>query len=263
MSVPVLLLHDAWCTAANWERTIAVLSPRGYRCFAPTLPAHEATADQPLRVRGVGLAEYRQAVLSAVRAQHWEQAPIVIGHSLGALLAQQLAAELRPLALVLLAPLAPAGISAISPLRLAALLPWLSAGLRGGAYRPGFETASQRLFNSVAVERRRGLHESLVHESGRCALQLGLLPLFGARTAAVDTAGISCPVYIVSGGRDRLVSSALVRRLAQHYRGATLRHYPERGHWLIDDDETEEMLHGLCSWLRPLERRAESQTLRR
>ena len=65
-------------------------------------------------------------------------------------------------------------------------------------------------------------------------------------------------MYVVSCGEDRLIAAAAVRRLAARYPVVAQRHYPDRGHWVIDDEETEEMMHGICSWLRPIERRGEA-----
>src|SRR3546814_6530354 len=74
---------------------------------------------------------------------------------------------------------------------------------------------------------------------------------------SVDTAKVRCPVYIVSCGKDRLTPASVVRKLAKRYPQAAQRHYAERGHWVIDDEETEEMMHAICGWLRPSEQRIE------
>ena len=253
MTVPVVLIPGAWCSAASWQRVASILTPRGYDCVMPVLPAHEATADQPLRVRGLGLGDYLGALEADLAARMFSMPPILIGHSLGALLAQQLAIKVQPLALVMLSPLAPAGIGSPA-VRAAALLPWLAAGLRGSAYKPSFGHACRTLFNTVGADRQRALHETLIHESARSAVQLGFSAF--TRWAVPKPGAVRCPVYIVSAGRDRFAPAAAAHAVARAAPGAALRHYPERGHWLIDDEETEEMMHGICGWLRPLEQRA-------
>lgn len=258
MAYPVVMIHGMWCTAASWKRIAGILTSRGYDCFAPSLLAHDGSTDQPLQVRSVGLRDYAAALEQQIAARHYERPPILIGHSMGALLAQQLASKIRPLALVLLTPAPPRGINALTPTVIAAFAPWMFSGLFWrNAHKPSFAHAQRFAFNGVPVDRHRALYESLVHESGRAAFEIGMWPLDFARAAAVDTTKVQCPVYVVSCGKDRLTPASVVRKLAKRYRQVTQRHYAERGHWVIDDEETEEMMHSICGWLRPFEQRVE------
>ena len=257
MSTPVVMIHGMWCTGANWLRMRELMEPRGFRCFAPSLPGHDAVPDQPLMVARYGLRDYLKFLEREVAAQDYARAPILIGHSMGGLLAQQLALRIRPAALVLLTPAPPAGINGVRASNLAAFAPWLCSGLFWrNAHKPGFERACVSAFNGVPADRHRRLYEGLVHEAGRAAAEIALWWLDFSRAAAVDASEIRCPVYIVSCGEDRLTPAPVVRKLATRYPQAALRHYPQRGHWVIDDDETEEMVHGICGWLRPIEQRA-------
>src|SRR5262249_30219020 len=151
-------------------------------------------------------------------AQNLGDAPIVVGHSMGGLLAQMLAAKIRPFALVLLTPATPAGIF---PLRWANVWTFFFVLLRWGWWaRPnkltwnGFVT---RAYNGVPAEKHRKLYEGMVEESGRVVLEMGMGFLDGQRAARVDTAAITCPVYIVSCGHDRLTPAPVVRKLAGVY----------------------------------------------
>jgi len=261
MSHPVVLIHGMWCTGASWKRVIDILTPRGYRCFAPSLPAHDDATDQPLQVRRKSLKDYLAFLEQAIADQHFDKPPILIGHSMGGLLAQQLAARIDPLALVLLTPAAPRGINGLTPSVVGAFAPWMLSGLFWrNAHKPSFAHAQRYAFNNVPVDRHRALYESLVHESGRASFELGMWPLDFAAAAAVDADRVRCPVYVVSCGKDRLTPASVVRKVAKRYAQATQRHYADRGHWVIDDDETEEMMHAICGWLRPLEQRHERTT---
>lgn len=256
MSHPVVLIHGMWCTGANWARVRELLQPRGYPCFAPTLPAHEPVPDQPLQVGRRGLREYLDFLAGQIYAQSFERRPVLIGHSMGAVLAQQLAARIDALALVLLTPLAARGLAGLRVSNLGLLAPWLAGGaLWRKPHKPGFEAAARGLFNRVAPDRRRALYEMLVHESGRATLEIILPWLDVSRAAAIRSDDVRCPVYVVSCGDDRLTPAVAVRGVGARYPGVAQRHYPERGHWVIDDEETEEMVHGICSWLRPIEQR--------
>lgn len=256
MTYPVVLVHGMWCTGANWSRVRELLEPRGYRCFAPTLPGHEPVPDQPLQVARRSLREYLQFLESAVADQQFDRPPILIGHSMGALLAQQLAARIKPLALVLLTPAPPWGVNGLRGSNVVAFAPWMISGaFWRKAYKPTSARASISAFNGVPQDRHRALYEGLVHESGRATFEIACWWADFGRAAAVHSDEVQCPVYVVSCGQDRLTPASVVRKVIARYPQATQRYYPERGHWVIDDDETEEMMHAICGWLRPIEQR--------
>lgn len=254
---PVVLIHGMWCTGADWGRIVELLAPRGYDCHAPTLPGHEPTADQPLRVGSLSLREYGAFLESFVAAQNFSQPPVLIGHSMGGLLAAQLASKVRPLALVLLTPAAPAGINSIKPAPLAAFSRWLCSGrFWRNAHKPTPQRASISVFNGVPRERHAAMYQRMVHESGRAASQIALWWLDFSKAAKLDAKAVTCPVYVVGCGADRLTPAATVRKVAALFPQASQRHYADRGHWVIDDEQTEEMVHAISGWLRPFEQRA-------
>jgi pimeloyl-ACP methyl ester carboxylesterase len=101
------------------------------------------------------------------------------------------------------------------------------------------------------VEAGRSCHAAAAHFS------VALWPLDFSRAATVDAKRIGCPVYIVSGGEDRLIPASLVRKVARLYPQAIQRDYPTRGHWVIDDEDTDEMVRSICGWLQPIQQKQE------
>lgn len=257
MNAPVVLIHGMWCTGGDWNRVRELMEPRGYRCHAPTLPAHEPTADQPLHVGDKSLRDYLAYLEDYIRAQDFPQPPILIGHSMGGLLAQQLAARLPALALVLLTPATPWGINGLGLANASA-----AASVFGRwrfwnrPHKLSRDSAAANAHNGLSPDKQKKCYERMVHESGRVAYEVAMWWADWSKASAVDVSAVRCPVYVVSCGMDRLTPGAAVRKLVGLYPQAAHRHYPRRGHWVIDDDETEEMIHGICGWLRPLEQRA-------
>lgn len=250
MDQDVILIHGMWCTGANWGRVRSLLEPSGLRCHAPSLPHHKVGKVDP-DVGAQSLRDYRKFLRNYVSQLNLQQAPILIGHSMGALLAQQLAMDIKPAALILLTPAPQAGING---LRLSNLIAFAKAFGRPAFWRrshiPTPARAASSAFNGVAPERHKALYAGLVHESGAAAAEIGFWFVDPSRAAHVNERQIQCPVYVVSAGRDRLTPASVVRKVAGKYAGATLRHYPGRGHWVIDDDDTEEMMTDILSWLR-------------
>ncbi|SEQ67488.1 Lysophospholipase, alpha-beta hydrolase superfamily [Solimonas aquatica] len=256
MGYPVILIHGMWVTGEAFKRVATLMKARGYDCVAPSLPAHDASPDQPLKVGRLSLKDYLAALERCAAELPDGRPPIIIGHSMGGLLAQQLAARISPLALVLLTPAPAAGIGLLPRRNIGAFMPWmLRRPFWREAYKPAFARAQRYAFRGLPEDRHRATYEGMVHESGRAIFEIGLWPLDRQHAAAVTPQQVRCPVYVVSAGRDWLTPADQVRKTARLYPQATLRHYPDRAHWVIDDEDTEEMVHSICGWLRPIEQK--------
>lgn len=252
MAYPALLIHGVCSTGRDLGRVARALTGYGYDCHAPDLPFHEAGVAHP-QVARQSLIDYTAFLERYVAERGFDRPPVLVGHSLGGLLAQQLATRLRCAALVLLAPAPAAGIVTLSRPHLLMCASVLGAGgLRPPPYRPAFGPYSRVALTGIPRKRRRALYERTVAESGRAILEIGLWPLdpFGASRVQFDR--IRCPAYFVSGGLDRLVSAQSVRRMAALHQQPTLLHEPRRGHMLIEDEHTEAMIETIAAWLEPI-----------
>lgn len=257
MGYPVVLIHGMWCTPEHLGKVRDLLAARGYDCRSLRLPGHEPGPRQPEEVAALSVRDYVQAALDFVRAQHFTQPPILLGHSMGGLIAQLVAAQIDAAALVLLTPAAPAGINAVVP----ELLPWSMPILsRWGFWKKPHRLPPERFRRYAA----NGLHFSYqdkllattLHESGRALSEIAFWWADPAGATRVAKGGVRCPVYVVSAGQDKLTPASVVRKVAARYPGATHRHWPDRGHWVIDDLDTEDMVHEIDGWLRPILTRA-------
>ena len=108
---PILFLHGAFGGPEVWTRFVAPwFAGRGHAVAVPRLSAPFAAT--PARLR-----DY--VARAAAAADALESPPVVVGHSLGGLVAQHLAARRRVAGLVLVASPGPCGLG---PVALAALL---------------------------------------------------------------------------------------------------------------------------------------------
>jgi len=113
---PVMLIHGMWCTAGVMSELREALERAGYRVEAPSLPLHmdKAGYDGDLRARlaRTSLQDYVTFLID--RINQLEAPPILVGHSMGGLLAQLLAVRVPCEKLVLLSSAAPGGINSWS-----------------------------------------------------------------------------------------------------------------------------------------------------
>jgi pimeloyl-ACP methyl ester carboxylesterase len=106
---------------------------------------------------------------------------------------------------------------------LPALLPMVPSILRGRPLLPSCATCEAIVLNRVPQSERARIHGALVHESGKVYREM----IFG--TFRVDAQKVRCPLLVVGGSDDRVVSVTLLRATAKYY-GAALKLYEGRGH---------------------------------
>lgn len=256
MARPIVLIHGMWCSGATLATLRGYLQRRGHEVHTPDLPQHQPGRENPA-VGALSVMDYRAFLEDYIRQQKFAQAPILIGHSMGGLLAQQLAATVNPFALVLLTPASGRGILALSLSNIVAFLKvLLTWGWWRKAHKPSAARARASLYNGVAPVHQDRIYKTLCTESGRAVFEIGFWPLDTGRATAVDHTAVKCPVFVVSAGQDKLTPPGVVQKVADLYPGAAHRYYAERSHWVIDDEDTERMANDIASWIQSKEVRA-------
>ena len=106
-SAPVLMIHGAFCGPWSLDGLKEKFEAAGYRVTAPPLRFQDVTP-APAALGTTGLDDYAADLEEEIEAL--KAPPILVGHSMGGLLAQMLAARTEVAALILLAPSAPWGV---------------------------------------------------------------------------------------------------------------------------------------------------------
>ena len=247
----LVLVHGVWGKASHWENFRRYFEARGHRCVTPTLRYHdlEPQGTPDPRLGRTSLLDYAEDLETLIR--RLGEKPVVIGFSMGGILAQILASRGLAKAIVLLSPAPPAGINALRP-----SIAWefRSALLTGGiwrkAFRLPFRETSSAMLNEMPAESRRAIYDGLVYESGRAACEIGFWFLDPKRAIAVDVSKVTCPVLILSGRKDREHPMSVIRQIAKRYRRvATFEELPDHGHWLIAEPGWDEIAERIERWL--------------
>lgn len=234
---PLVLVHGLGGAGFNFA-DLAPLLARRHRVLVLDLPGHGGTEPLPRVERLSDLAAHVAAV-----GEHEAMSPaVVLGYSMGGLVALRLAAE-RPEAVASLVLVAPAGI--VSTTRRARLWLGLVSALRPARAVARFRSLIARRPNLRApvfgywgaVEPRRLSPEAVV---GFLEAQPDHTDVRGVARVLLhddprpDLAGIRCPTLLVWGARDNLIPLEDGFEYARRLR-CPLRVVPAAGHLVVGE----------------------------
>lgn len=236
----MLLVHGMWGGAWVWRNYLDFFAARGWDCHALNLRGHHGS--RPVADLGrVRLADY---VADAAEVAARLEAPVLVGHSMGGLVALKVAETLATPAVVAVTPAPPRGIFPLRGLALAAAtVRYAPALLCERAFMPARRTMCRLAFNRLPAGERERVYARLVPASGRQAREIALPGI------AVDPTRVTAPVLVVSAGSDRLTPPVLARRLARRY-GADLREYPGFGHMIVMEPRWWLAALDIAAWLQ-------------
>jgi pimeloyl-ACP methyl ester carboxylesterase len=220
---PLLFVHGAFVDHVSFGPWLEFFAARGWHCVAAARRGRAGLG--PERASGLSIADYVEDTVKIVDALG--QTPIVVGHSLGGLIAQKLAELGKARGLVLLAP-APAKALPAQPVALPAYLPMMPRIIAGRPIRPSAKGCSTIALNRMPAEACPALHATLVHESGKVYREM----IFGS--FKVDFSKIHCPAMVVGGREDRIVAPAIVDWTAAKL-GVTSTILEGHAHWLLEE----------------------------
>lgn len=249
MNEHIVMIHGMTCGDWVWNAYKDYFHARGHRCITPNLRHHGKQGDPVSNGLGkTSLLDYVQDLEDEIR--RLDEKPVLIGHSMGGLLAQLLGSRGLAKALVLLAPAAPWGVLALRYSVLKSVWSSLTTpGFWNKPMMPSFSDAEYAMLHLMTDEKKKDIYARLVPESGRTAFEIGFWLLDRKRAAAVESARLTCPTLFIAGGQDRLVPASVVRSIASRYQGATLKEYPDNAHWLFEEPGWESIMEYSANWL--------------
>ena len=238
---PVLCLHGLFAGSWVFERVLPLIAARGYPAAALSFRGHPPAA--PIDTIGrTSVTAYCHDAFEAARAL---ERPIVIGHSLGGLVALLLASRNLVRAAVLVSSAPPRGISVFSGPLLLRMARYLPALLLSRPFVPTGRDLDALVLNEVPTNERAPLRDRFVLDSGRAARQVALgvydVPLRSIRT----------PLLVVGADHDHFVPLSVAKALARRY-DASLHVARGHGHFLFAEPGWETQVSAILDWIDEL-----------
>ncbi|HET7800289.1 MAG TPA: alpha/beta fold hydrolase [Humibacillus xanthopallidus] len=255
---PVVFIHGLWLHSSSWGPWLESFREAGYAPVAPGWPREGETVElarqQADDVAGLGIDDVTNHYASLI--EQLPDAPILVGHSFGGLIAEKLLGQGKGAAAV-----------AIDPAQIKGVLPLPLAQLRAGLPALGNPANRNKAISLTSKEFRYGFGNALTQEESDALYEKWTIPspakpLFQAAAAnfsmhseaAVDTKNSTRgPLLLISGLEDHTVPDVVTRSTLKQYRTSTavteLRQFEGRGHSLTIDSGWSEVAGAVLRWL--------------
>jgi len=251
MNETIVMIHGMSCSAWVWENYKKFFKQKGYRCITPALRFHDMDPnDTPNPQLGtISLLDYAEDLEKEIH--NLDTTPILMGHSMGGLLAQILGSRGLAKALILLAPASPHGILALKP---SVIKSFWSAITRWCFWRkplrPTFDEAVYSTMHLLPAEEQKGNFDKFVYESGRATFEIGLWLFDSHGASKVDESKVTCPLLVIAGAEDRITPASVVHKVANKYKAvSTYKEFPNHAHWVLGEPGWQEIAEYASDWL--------------
>jgi non-heme chloroperoxidase len=250
MTDTLYMIHGMWGSGAYWSNYRSYFEAQGYRVLTPTLRHHGGRFEDPPppALGNTSLLDYAADLEGEIRTL--DRKPILMGHSMGGLLAQMLASRGLAKAVVLLTPASPRGINA---LRVSVVRSFLSAQMRWAywrkPHRQTFGEAAYSMLQLLSPEEQQRVYRTFCYESGRAAFEIGMWLMDARRASEVDASRVTCPVLTIAGREDRITPASVVRHVARKY-GSEYLELAHHAHWVVGEPGWQDVAGAAAVWLR-------------
>lgn len=262
MSKTIVFIHGAWLTSLSWENFIGYFEKQGYTCIAPEWPYREKSIAElrestPPELAEIGAKELTDHFETIIKAL--PEPPILIGHSFGGLIVQQLLDRGVGSAGIALDSVTPEGVLAVDWTVLKAnskvLFTWMGWDKVVTMSFPEFQYA---FANTLPEAQQLKYYERyVVPESGRIFFQIAFAPLDPQHAIHVNFKNNQrAPLLLIAGEHDHLIPAHITKSNYDHYKDSTARtdfhEFPGRVHLLFAQDGWEEIADFAANWLKDL-----------
>ncbi len=248
----IFMIHGMWGGKWLWDNYIKFFEREGYKCIATTLRYHDVDPNQePHPELGTtSLSDYISDLEKEI--SELDEKPIIMGHSMGGLLAQILGSKGLAETLVLLTPAAPAGIWVIKP---SVMKSFWSVQTKWAFWKkPMRITFNEAVYSMLALlspEQQKETYVKFVYESGKATTEIGYWFLDKNRNSGVDETKVTCPVLVIAGSLDKITPASVVKKVAEKYKSvSTYKEFENHAHWVIGEPKWEEVAGFALKWLK-------------
>lgn len=223
----LLFVHGMWCYPDVWDDFIDYFEKRNYECKSINLK-------EGMNLKRTFFDDYVKKVEGFVTKND-----VVIGHSMGGLIAQKVAERANPKACIAICSAPPKGINFGNTSLTLSTLRFIPNIIFNKPFKPSYKFARKFFFNCLTEEEARMRYERMEYESAKVAYELAV------KKVPVDEKKVKCPFLFIAGKNDVVSPPSLIKRIARKYNGKYMEY--DVCHWIFK--EWQKIVEGIQSFL--------------
>ena len=247
----ILLLHGANSIGNEWENFENEFKKLGNKVVKPILRYHRLGFDGSEELGNTSILDYVSDIEKIIKKL--KQKPIIIGHSMGGLIALILCSRGYGKLGIFITPAAPKGINAItfSVLKIffRNLFRWK---FWSNPVPPNFSSAFYGVFHDFNRNKALNIfNNSCSAESGRALCEIGFPFFFSPSPTKINEEGIKCPTLIIGAGRDRITPVQISKKLKKKLQEKSeLIIFKNFSHYIMEGKEFSVIFDYILKWIK-------------
>ena len=249
-SKTVVFIHGLYMTPSCWEDWVKRFEAKGYHCLAPAYPGRDKSVrdlQTPDAALGkLTLTNILDELTNKIKAL--DEKPILIGHSMGALITQLLLQRGLASAAIAIDSAPPTGVFTTTFSFLKAnwghITPFAN---QNSPVLMTFERFQYAFVNDMPLNEQRAAFERYVVPESRRIPRESLL------SAKIDFKKAHAPLLLIAGGNDNIIPPRLNKTNYQKYKAGSsvtdFKEFPGRNHFILGQKGWEEVADYCMEWI--------------
>jgi pimeloyl-ACP methyl ester carboxylesterase len=252
----IVFIHGMYMTPLCWEHWLDYFQAKGYTCSAPAWPGR----DQPIETlrKNHPDPELGKLTLSAVLThltnviQALDDKPILIGHSMGALIVQLLLQRDLAAAGIAIDSAPPAGVFTTELSFVKSNFPHINPfAPQSQPIAMTFDRFQYTFVNGMSPDEQRAAFDRYVVPESRRVPGESL-----TRTAQIDFKKPHAPLLLIAGSSDHIIPALLNRTNYEKYKSSVsvtdFKDFAGRNHFIVGQKNWQEVADYAIGWMSNL-----------